>query len=219
MANLNQTPVYTPFVASYDRVKTENGVQEISKQYLKRYYSSIDAQIYFGNYYVEDVSDIQWTVQQKNLPIYGFNSYTFDEIAIGSRIINGQFSIRFTSPNYLFRLLASAEKQNAIYNMKDYVIPVHDRILGEVHGAGDGKVKGAVAQDNHGYLWPQTFDIDVIYGHPERGNREVHIILEGVHIISCTNGASVSDPTPTTEMYQFVAKDMKTLDAKTESAT
>ena len=187
MANLNQTPVYTPFVASYDRVKTENGVQEISKQYLKRYYSSIDAQIYFGNYYVEDVSDIQWTVQQKNLPIYGFNSYTFDEIAI--------------------------------YNMKDYVVPVHDRILGEVHGAGDGKVKGAVAQDNHGYLWPQTFDIDVIYGHPERGNREVHIILEGVHIISCTNGASVSDPTPTTEMYQFVAKDMKTLDAKTESAT
>ena len=209
---MDKTPLYVPFVTGYKRTKTANGIKEQPNAIMKRYYSSIDAELYFGNEYVEDVCDIQWSLNQQNLPIFGFNSYTADEIHVGSRLISGTFSIRFTSPNYLFKLLEIAAKQNAFYNQSSYIIPTHDRVLGEVTGALDDSVRGVVAGTNTKELWPETFDIDIVYGKPARGLDEVHVVLEGVRIINLVSGASSSNPTPLTETYQFVAKDMKTLD-------
>lgn len=214
---MDKTPLYVPFVTGYKRTKTANGIKEQPNAIMKRYYSSIDAELYFGNEYVEDVCDIQWSLNQQNLPIFGFNSYTADEIHVGSRLISGTFSIRFTSPNYLFRILETAAKQNAFYGQSSYVIPTHDRILGEVSGALDDSVRGTVAGTNTKELWPQTFDIDIVYGKPARGLTEVHVVLEGVRIINLVSGASSSNPTPLTETYQFVAKDMKTLDGSAPS--
>lgn len=213
---MDKTPLYVPFVTGYKRTKTAKGLKETPQALLKRYYSSIDAELYFGNEYVEDVSDIQWSLEQQSLPIFGFNSYTADEIHVGSRLISGTFSIRFTSPNYLFKLLEEASKQNAIYNMNSYIVPTHDRVLGEVSGAIDNTMKGEVAGTNREELWPQTFDIDIVYGKPARGLNEVHVVLEGVRILGVVSGASSSNPTPLTETYQFVAKDIKTLDEASE---
>jgi hypothetical protein len=42
-----------------------------------RYYSSIDAEIYFGDIYVGEIKNITWNIQQNSLPLYGYNSYTF----------------------------------------------------------------------------------------------------------------------------------------------
>lgn len=216
---MDKTPLYTPFVTGYKRTKTADGLKESPYAIMKRYYSSIDAELYFGNEYVEDICDISYNLAQESLPIFGYNSYTADEIHVGSRLIQGSFSIRFTSPNYLFKLLEQATIQNAIYGQGSYVVPTHDRVLGEVHGAIDKTVKGEVAGDNHKELWPQTFDIDIVYGKPARGIREVHVVLEGVRIIAVTSGASVSNPNPLTEVYQFVAKDIKTLDENTSDET
>ena len=205
---LNKTPIYVPFVTTRQVTKTENGLEE-SGDILKRYYSSIDAEIYFGNEYVEDICDIQWQIQQNHMPIFGFNSYSADAIAVGSRIVMGTFSIRFTSPNYLFRILETA-KGEGIEDMKSYKAAVHDRVLGEATGVVDkrnwGSVKGTKLQE----LWPETFDIDIVYGHSARGAKETHVFLKGVRILSCSTGVSSSSPVPTTEVYQFVAKDIKT---------
>ena len=206
---LDKTPVYVPRVKSYSRLKTKDGLLE-SSAVLKRYYSSIDAELYFGNEYVEDISDIQWQLQQNNLPIFGYNSYTFDEIAVGSRLVRGNFSIRFTSPNYLFNILNTA-KEEQIMSMTSYKVASHDRILGEVRGATDPHLEGSIVGTKHKELWPQTFDIDIVYGKPEGTFKEVHIFLTNVRILSCTSGASSSSPTPITEVYEFVAKDIKTL--------
>ena len=206
---LDKTPAYVPRVLSYGRRKTAEGLVE-SDAVLKRYYSSIDAELYFGNEYVEDISDIQWQISQNHLPIYGYNSYTFDEIAVGSRIIQGSFSIRFTSPNYLFKILEAA-KESQIMSMSSYKVASHDRILGEVQGNRDENLKGAVEGTKHKELWPETFDIDVVYGKPTEGFRETHLFFTNVRLLSCTSGATSSSPTPITEIYQFVAKDIKTL--------
>lgn len=214
---MDKTPLYVPFVTGYKRTKTANGLKETPQAVLKRYYSSIDAELYFGNEYVEDIADIQWSLEQQSLPIFGFNSYTADTIHVGSRLVSGTFSIRFTSPNYLFKLLETAAKQNAIYGMSSYIIPTHDRVLGEVKGALDASVKGEVAGTNKKELWPQTFDIDIVYGKPARGLKEVHVVLEGVRILHVVSGASISNPTPLTETYQFVAKDIKTIDEGNET--
>lgn len=207
---LDKTPIYVPYVASYGRKKTADGLVENESATLKRYYSSIDAELYFGNEYVEDICDIQWQLQQNHLPIFGYNSYMADDIAIGSRIVQGTFSIRFTSPNYLFKILEAAKEEQVMF-MNSYKIAPHDRVLGEAEGAKDENLKGVVSGTKHKELWPETFDIDIVYGKPARGSRDVHVFLTGVRILSCVSGASASSPVPVTEVYQFVAKDIKTL--------
>ena len=108
---LDQRPIHTPYVTTYHRRKTANGFS-IDSAYLKRYFSMIDAEIFFGNEYVEDLATIDWSVNQNALPIFGYNSYTYDEVARGSRIISGSFTINFTSPNYLFDILKTAEEDS-----------------------------------------------------------------------------------------------------------
>jgi hypothetical protein len=210
---MDKTPLYVPFVTGYKRTKTAEGVTEDPQALMKRYYSSIDAELYFGNEYVEDISDIQYQVHQQHLPIYGYNSYTADEMHVGSRLITGTFAIRFTSPNYLFKLLERAGAQNTILKSAKYIIPTHDRILGEVDAPLDSEIKGSVSGIKRMELWPQAFDIDIVYGQPARGVNEVHVVLEHVRIIELVSGASVSNPNPVTETYSFVARDMKTLDS------
>jgi hypothetical protein len=46
-------------------------------------------------------------VQQK-IPIYGFWSFTFDAVALGTRIVQGSFAIPFQGPQYMYYLLKQA---------------------------------------------------------------------------------------------------------------
>ena len=181
--SLDTRPIDTPTVASYHRTKTKEGIK-VDGKYYKRYYSVIDAEIYFGNEYVEDVCYIDWSVSQNTLPLFGYNSYTYDELAQGNRLITGTFDINFTSPNYLFEILK-----------KDYK-----------------KLAGTQITGKHAPLWDHTFDIDVIYGQPH--DHCVHIVLEGVAITGCQQvlSASATEGSPSIrERYSFIARDFKTV--------
>ena len=124
---LDKRPTYTPLLNTNKITRTENGYS-VGQTTLKRYYSEIDAEIYFGNEYVEDIDYIEWSINESTIPLFGYNSYTYDEIAKGSRIINGSFTINFTSPNYLFQIIQSAHNvENLITNMKSYMIEDNSR--------------------------------------------------------------------------------------------
>lgn len=211
---LDRTPAYVPYNATYRRTKGTNGITE-SSAYLKRYYSSIDAELYFGNEYVEDITDISYSVSQSSLPIFGYNSYTYDALVVGARYVQGQFSIRFTSPNYLFDILRTAIGKTIITEDQSYVVPVKERVYLEAAGQIDTTFYGARNDDEVAAkfqeLWPETFDIDIVYGGKSNVGKEVHVVIENVRILSVINGASVSNPTPLTETYSFVAQDIKTI--------
>ena len=81
----------------------------------KRYFSAIDAEIYFGginNTFIDEIVQITWTLEQATLPIYGYNSYVFDDLVIGSRQVTGSFSINFTKSNFLYDVLRNCESVN-----------------------------------------------------------------------------------------------------------
>ncbi len=44
------------------------------------------------------------------MPIFGYNSYIYDEIAIGNRIVQGVFTINFTSPRYVEDIIKNIER-------------------------------------------------------------------------------------------------------------
>lgn len=200
----------------YHRKKTPNGF-EVDSAIIKRYYSSMDAEIYFGNEYVEDIYDISWSIQQNNVPLFGYNSYTYDEVARGNRLIRGQFMINFTSPNYLFSILKAANKANTtmVTNIASYNVPAL---------SADKKPEfrmnsfGTKERGHHNAMWPETFDIDIIFGEKSGAGDPVHIILLGVVIgsaqISLNAGPNSLTPSPggssIYEIYSFMAQDIKT---------
>lgn len=204
---IDSKPIYTNFVKGYSKHKTKDGYS-FDSAFLKRYYSTIDAEIYFGNEYVEEVVDINWQILQGQMPLFGFNSYIYDEVALGSRIIQGQFVINFTSPNYLFRLLESA-KGDSITNMSSYTVTKSKEEATIVERKTDGS-KGITLPD-HAPIWPQQFDIDIVFGDKTSEGTPVHIVLEGVMIKDSRMGVGVSGE-PVMEIYSFIARDLKTVE-------
>lgn len=209
---LDKTPFYIPVNSTYTKKKTANGVEESDIATIKRYYSPIDAEIYFGDYYVEDIVDINFAISQQNIPIFGYNSYTTDQIVVGSRILSGQFTINFTSPGYLFKLLSMAKSSSTLpSDTSSYILSQKERNNLLPKGKQDTYYKGEIAGDNTKELWPETFDIDVVYGQKSDAGDAVHLVIEGVRILSCQQGASAHANVPATENYSFIAKDYKVL--------
>lgn len=161
-----------------------------------RYFSSIDADIYFGDQYIDEITNIQWQVQQNAMPIFGYNSYTFDAIATGSRMISGQFVINFTQANYL-----------------ETVLNVLTRVSRTSYGI-DNKATADVFKDadnirRHTPLWDSGFDIVVGYGGKKSETEyEQHLTLECCQLTGCTQGLDISGE-PIQEVYSFIARDMR----------
>jgi hypothetical protein len=204
---LDTKPIYTNLVKGYSKHKTKDGYS-FDSAYFKRYYSSLDAEIYFGNEYVEEVVDINWSIMQGQMPLFGFNSYVYDEVALGSRIIQGQFAINFTSPNYLFRLLETA-KGDSITSMGNYTVNKTKEELTIQERKTTG-TSGFTPSD-HAPIWPQNFDIDMIFGDKTSSGTPVHIVLEGVMIKDSRMGLGISGE-PVMEIYSFIARDIKTVE-------
>jgi len=77
--------------------------------FSSEYYSGADMHIYFGDIWVDEITSLDFSLQEQILPIYGYHSYTYDAIARGRRIVQGSFSINFTSVGYLQTILEYAE--------------------------------------------------------------------------------------------------------------
>lgn len=171
----------------------------------KRYYSSLDAEIYFSDYYVDEIVHIQFSVEQNVLPLFGYNSYVYDEVALGNRLIQGQFTINFTSPGYLFALLEQIKKDINVLSNNQNISKAQEGTMDELED-GPGRTR-----QEKGALWNTTFDIDVMLGEENTIGGAVHTVLEGVVIL----GSSMQIDTtgnPVTETYSFIARDIHPID-------
>lgn len=61
--------------------------------YIEEYYSSVDTKIKFNDALFTNINYIQFQIDENIKPIYGYNSATFDDVAIGNRIISGIFKV------------------------------------------------------------------------------------------------------------------------------
>lgn len=69
------------------------------------YFSGANAKVYFGDVWVDQLATLQYQVQETATPIYGFNSYLYDKVARGTRMITGTFTLNFTEVGYLQSIL------------------------------------------------------------------------------------------------------------------
>ncbi|MCX7610384.1 MAG: hypothetical protein N2043_02200 [Ignavibacterium sp.] len=92
------------------RIQTEYDI------FPEDYFSGCDVSIYFGDTWVDDITGINFVINENVMPIYGYASYTYDQVARGSRIVQGQFRIAFKEAGYLHSILSHIGqlKQNAM---------------------------------------------------------------------------------------------------------
>lgn len=98
-----------PRMDNYTR-PTENRVEY--QVFSSEYFSAADVKLYFGDIWVDEITSLMFTLQEEVMPIYGYNSYTFDAMARGKRIVQGTFGMNFTSVGYLQEIVSNA---NAVF--------------------------------------------------------------------------------------------------------
>ena len=199
--NLSSLPGYQNYVQGHNVVKTSNGFK-LSSTYYKKYYSMIDTEIYFGDEYIEDAHDIQWQISQQVMPLYGYNSYLFDEYAKGNRIITGSFTINFCGAIEFDNLLKTASIAKEF--PKSYTI-TDESGTPEAHKNDGTKID----EPDKKPMWDVYFDIDIVCMNDKRGGAPVHLVLQDVAISACGQ-ASQATGGVMQQRYTFFARDILT---------
>ena len=151
----------------------------------RRYYSSIDATILINRNISEEIVQIQWSEQEQAMPLFGYNSYVFDEMAKGSRVIAGQFAINFTVPDYLNLLLeGKSEQEMSFANNSSYI-----------------------ENNQHAPHYGTGFDICVGYGKKDSILGEMPCIFLNNCYIKSSGQALDTQGQGIVEIYQFIAQD------------
>lgn len=187
-------------------------INTTSSNVQKRYFSGIDAEIYFGETYIDEAVNINFNLQQNTLPIYGYNSYIFDTIAQGTRLIQGSFTVNFTRSGYLYEVLNTLSIVNS------------GAKLSHINHACNNMT---VSKNQSSPLWDKCFDIVIAYGNIDSSSGSLKplgvdlssmVILRGVYLIGCEQDFGTGQPggkgpatggMPLYETYYFYARDIE----------
>lgn len=155
----------------------------------KRYFSNVESEIYFGNKRIDDINQFSFGIDEKVLPIYGYNCFYPSELVSGQRIVQGQFVLNFTDRGVIKETLDSID--DSVYASKHT----------EKYSPGGGR--------DHA-LWDKNFDIMLGYGYYGINNIETHnATCQSIIGAKITGMQKVMDTTgqPLLEVYNFIAKD------------
>lgn len=158
---------------------------------LKRYFSSLDAEVFIGGERILDIVRLDFSYEEKKMPFYGFNSFWPSRIFVGQKIIQGTFAINFTEPGYIAKLLQKIDGSAA---------------------QDSASLVGQTCSLENSPLFGKAFDILVGYGgfnvENEASFRNTHQILEGVMVNGYSQILDASGE-PVMEVYSFMAKNLK----------
>lgn len=175
-----------------DRTITSNTVDG------KRYYSSLDAEIYFGETYIDEIVRISWAVEQATMPLFGYNSYTFDDLAVGARQVSGSFIVNFTKSGFMYDVLRSLQAVNRSS------LNVSEELNDPVNLNWSSNF-----EKEHKASWDRSFNIRVGYGdHTKGGAHTTMTVIHCVQITGCQQELGL-DGAPIAEVYSFIAKDIR----------
>lgn len=66
--------------------------------FMEEYYSSTDTKIYMDDIEQTEIAYISYSLQEQLKPLYGYTSRTFDDVAVGNRIVTGMLKVPIKNP-------------------------------------------------------------------------------------------------------------------------
>ena len=157
---------------------------------IKRYFSNVESEIYFGSKEMEDIYQFQFSIDEKVLPIYGYNGYHASELVSGQRIIQGQFILNYTNEQEIKTTLGEIDSS------------VYESILADEYHPSGGSISDPI--------YNKLFDIMIGYGYYNVKDKQTYNATCQT-IVGCkiSGMQKVIDSTgqPIMEVYNFVAMD------------
>ena len=203
---LRNTPGYTNYVVGVNK----NLSGAVSSAILKRYYSSVDAEIYFNGEWVEDILNIDWHIVQYTQPLFGYNSYIWDDVAQGIRIIQGNFVLNITNTRSMENAISSGSSgivnTDAPADFEDI-----EKFLVQSEAEISQNEGTVYSNPDHFNIWTDKFDIDIVCGESnEMSGLPLHIILKDCYINN-EHQVRNSDGGVANKIYTFIARDFVTI--------
>lgn len=173
----------------------------------RRYFSSLDTEVYFGAQQVDEIVAIDFAISEPKLPIYGYNSFYPNRIVNGRRTLQGTFAINFTHTMYLLNILNSID--DSIF-ANDYEALVYYCPEEDTTGLGIG----------NSAIFNKRFDITISYGYAKTEGMQTYNscyqTLVGVQIVDYRQALD-TEGNPILDMYSFIAKDIRYQEASSDS--
>lgn len=113
--------------------------QRENNLFIEEYFSGTDTKIYIDNEEQTEIGYISYSIQEQLKPLYGYSSYTYDDVAIGNRIVTGSLKIpikntesqttleELTSNNIISSNNEYNLQEQANFNNNEWVNPNNDR--------------------------------------------------------------------------------------------
>ena len=162
----------------------------------KRYFSNIESEIYFGDQEMTDLYQFEFGIDEKILPVYGYNCYYASELVSGQRIVQGQFVVNYTDSMLIQSVLSSIDDS------------VYREITSPDYFPGG---------DLHHAIYDKQFDIMIGYGYYnkntdhryETGDYTYNAVCQTIIGAKISGMHKVMDTTgqPILEVFTFIAKD------------
>lgn len=109
------------------------------------YFSGCDIAIYFGDTFIDEITSLQFILQENVLPLYGYSDYRYRELVHGNRIVTGAFSINFKESAYIYAVIERMKRAKE----------------GKVAGAGTASLYGEGISP-YGQEWNKK-DVEQLY--------------------------------------------------------
>lgn len=117
---------FDPLSSEIDRVWAGRASDTGNKfnNYYDYYFSGEDIRVYIDGLFDPedelDVASFEFVISQEKQPLYGFWSYNYDAMMLGTRIVSGSFAIYTRHPRRMTELLEKAAKNRAISGRTRY---------------------------------------------------------------------------------------------------
>lgn len=209
---INEKSITTGFIQ--DNTGSINSTQ---KNGTARYFSSNDVDLYFDDIYIDQALEIQFQVNQNTMPLTGYNSYVYDDVAVGSRLVQGSFVVNFTKANYIHEIVKTLSTLLE-FNNKDDVVKVISKTQYDIDTNEESfrakpdveKYDSEIMKWRKAPLWDRGFNIVISYGlvnNKKEGSTS--IILSGVRITGVQQMVGIGQQV--VEAYSFLARDIQFL--------
>lgn len=96
----------------YGSKPSDRGMAPGQQQYDYDHYSGSNASLYIGDILIDEITSIQYRLEQQKRPIYGYASHHWDFVAKGTTIVTGNFTINFKEAGYLHIVLEHLAKNS-----------------------------------------------------------------------------------------------------------
>lgn len=184
-------PYYTHGKALREREYFTSVVQRPTGE--KRYFSTIDTEIYFGEEYMDDIVRLDYSVEEKKMPLFGFNSYYASKIVVGQKIIQGTFAVNFTETGKVTNIIKKISKS--------------------VYASDLEEISYINCSEKNRAIWDKSFDMLIGYGyykHPIETTKTYKATVKCLIGCMITGMQEVLDVdgNPCMEVYSFMAKDI-----------